>query len=230
MYTSTFSPSASLGPTGRRKSRSQYGACSGELAVPGEEAPRGADVRVGLDRVDAYGPVRDDPVRGRPRDEHIVAVADLKVTEDRLHAGPAVLDVETLVADRVAVVRADRVGHHIRQPYVVVAQQQSAAGDRVDARRAVGEQLVRGEVAGDQGVIGGQGLVARLPHPVLPYRRRDVPVVEQRGVRGEALLTHEFLVVEVPVRVPVLGVAFRRDRSRPVVVRHVTLPCALSAQ
>jgi hypothetical protein len=80
-----------------------------ELAVAGEVALRRRDVAVRLDRVEPQrGAVRrrrHPPVRGRPRDHHVVTGVDLEMAEDRLDGGRAALDVDHLVADGVAVER-----------------------------------------------------------------------------------------------------------------------------
>ena len=51
-------------------------------------------------------------------------------------------------------------------------------------------------------------------------RRRDAAVVEQRGVRGEALLPHQLLVVEPALGIAVLRVALGGDRADAPVVGH----------
>jgi hypothetical protein len=76
------------------------------------------------------------------------------------------------------------------------------------------------EVAGEEWRVGGRALVGQGPGSRVDDRRRDLPVVEQRGVGEEALLAHQLLVVERAVRLPVLGVPLARDVADAAVVRH----------
>ena len=78
-----------------------------------------------------------------------------------------------------------------------------------------------------RGTSGWFGVVERSPiaHCRAPAIVEDVAVVEQGGVRGEALLAHELLVVELPTlpaprRATVLGVPLGRDAALLLVVRH----------
>ena len=205
-----------------------------QLAVLAQVALGRRDVAVGLDADGAQrvlGRALRDPAVGRgPRDDDVVALADLERAEDGLDPGPAALDVDALVADAVAVPRARGAGHGIRQPHVAVAEQQPPAGDHVGVLDDLrGEQVVRREVARQQRVVGGGAQVADAPVAVLGDRRGDVAVVEQAGVGAEPLLAHQLLVVELahlaaPGRSPVLGVPLRGDAAHRLVVRHWLCP------
>jgi hypothetical protein len=59
-----------------------------------------------------------------------------------------------------------------------------------------------------------------VEHVARHDRRRDVPVVEQRGVGGEALDPHQLLGVEAAVRLAELRVPLARDLTDLAVVRH----------
>src|SRR5262249_44135248 len=51
-------------------------------------------------------------------------------------------------------------------------------------------------------------------------RGRQVPVIEQRRVGGEAFLTHQLFRVERAVRLPKLSVTLGRQIADPTVVGH----------
>ena len=205
-----------------------------QLAVLAEVALGRRDVAARLDADGAQRvlgrALRDPAVRRGPRDDDVVALADLERAEDGLDPRPAALDVDALVADAVAVPGARRAGHGVRQAHVAVAEQQAAAGDDVGVLDDLrGEQVVRLQVARQQRVVGRGGQVADAPLAVLGDRRGDVAVVEQAGVAAEALLAHQLLVVELadlapPGRPPVLGVPLRGDAAHRLVVRHCCCP------
>ena len=193
-----------------------------QLPVARQVALGRGDVRVGLDRVEPQWLVagRQPAVRGRAGQQHVVALASVQRAEHGLHHGAAGLDVHALVADRVAVQRAGLPGHHVGDPHVGVAQHQPPPGHRVDGLPVVAEQLVQLQVPRHQRCVRRGGDVAGGPRRGVDQRRRDAPVVEQRGVRGEALLAHQLLVVEPAVGTAVLGVPLRRDLTGSPVVRH----------
>ena len=74
----------------------------------------------------------------------VVAGADVERAEVVSTRGRAGLDVEALVADRVAVQRRGPVGDDVRDPHVVVGEQVLPAEDRVGA---AGVELVGAQVA-----------------------------------------------------------------------------------
>ncbi len=193
-----------------------------QLPEPGQVAAWRRDVAVALDRVEAQRLPRHHPaVRGGARDDRVVTRADLEIPEDRLQPPLPGLDEGALVTGGVAVVGRGAPGDHIAQPHVAVAEQQPAAGHRVDpAGIEVGEELVRREVARQQRGVRHRGLVGQLPCPRVDQRGRNAPVVEQRGVGGEPLLAHQLLAVEAAVGAPVLGVPLGGHVSHPLVVRH----------
>ena len=205
-----------------------------QLAVLAEVALRWRDVAARLDADGAQRvlgrALRDPAVRRGPRDDDVVALADLERAEHRLDPRPAALDVDALVADAVAVPRARGAGDGVRQAHVTVAEQQPAAGDDVGVLDDLrGEQVVRLQVPRQQRVVGGRAEVADAPLAVLRDGRGDVAVVEQAGVAAEALLAHELLVVELadlaaPGGSPVLGVPLRGDAAHRLVVRHCCCP------
>jgi hypothetical protein len=124
-------------------------------------------VGVGLDAVDPHQAVWHHSVGGRPRDDRVVTLGHVEVAEDGLDHRLAGLDVEALVTDGVAVVRRDGVGDHVGEPHVGVAEQESTTSHRVDAGRALVEQVVRGEMDRYQRVVGHRRLVRQIPRPVL---------------------------------------------------------------
>src|SRR4051794_35142503 len=75
-------------------------------------------------------------------------------------------------------------------------------------------------MAGLERVVGAACLVGQLPYPGVDDGRRHAPVVQQRRVRGEALLAHQLLAVEVALLVAVLGVPGRWHRTHAAVVGH----------
>ena len=124
--------------------------------------------RVGLDAVGAQrvlgGALGDPPVRRRPRDDDVVALADVERAEHRLDPRPAALDVDALVADPVAVPRARRAGHGIRDAHVAVAEHEPASGDDVGPLDVLGvEQVVQPEVPRHQRVVRRRRQVADRP-------------------------------------------------------------------
>jgi hypothetical protein len=75
----------------------------------------------------------DDPaVGGRRRHDDVVAGADLQTAEHRVEAGVAVLDVDQLVADGVAVQRAVAARVDPGHLDVVVGEQHPTTRDSVD--------------------------------------------------------------------------------------------------
>ncbi len=217
------------GPPGKSQVSLAVRAVLEELAVLAEVALRRRDVAAGLDADGAQrlraGADRQPPVSRRARDDDVVTLPDLERPEDRLDPRPPTLDVDDLVADPVAVPGARRSGDGIGQPHVTVAEQQPAAGDDVGPLDGLGrKEVVRAQVTRQQRVVGCRGEVTDAPLAVVRHRGGDVAVVEQGGVRGEALLPHELLVVELalaaPGRASVLGVPLRGDASHRLVVRH----------
>src|SRR5699024_1057826 len=67
---------------------------------------------------------------------------------------------------------------------------------------------------------GGERLVGQVPDLARADLARDLAVVEQRGVGGEALLAHELLVVEPAVVGRVLRVPLGRDAAHRAVIGH----------
>ena len=201
-----------------------------ELAVLAEIALGRRDVAVRLDAVRPQrlvaGDLGEPPVRRRPRDDDVVALADVEGAEDRLDAGSAALDVDALVADPVAVPGARRARDGIRDAHVTVAEDESATGDDVGALDRGGvEEVMELEVPGRQRMVRRRRLVRDPPHGGADRRRRDVAVVEQGAVGAEALLAHQLLVVELARGAPgagsaVLGVPLGRDAADRLVVRH----------
>ena len=78
-----------------------------------------------------------------------------------------------------------------------------------------GEQVVQLQVPRQQRAVGRQRLVGQLPRAGVDDRRRDAAVVEQRGVRGEALLAHQLLGVEARRRGGGTGCAASAGRRPP---------------
>ena len=196
-----------------------------ELPEPGEVALRRGDVAVGLDRVEPTGLARPPPVGGGPRHDDVVTGPVGQRPEHGLHDPGAGLDVDALVADRVAVVgRLPGVRDDVADPDVVVAEHEPPTGDRVRGD-AILEEPVQLQVPRLERVVGGAGLVGQLPYLAVDDRRRNAAVVEQRGVRGEALLPHQLLAVEVALGVAVLGVPLGRDGTDAAVVSHESSRC-----
>ena len=201
-----------------------------QLAVLRQVALRRRDVGVGLDAVGPQrvlgGALRDPPVRRRPRDDDVVALGDVEGAEHGLHACPPTLDVHALVAHPVAVPGTRGAGDGIRDAHVPVAEHQATARDDVGVLHVLGlEQVVQPQVPRDQRVVGRRGEVPDGPLPRTDHGRGDVAVVEQGGVGGEPLLTHQLLVVELTGsaaagRSPVLRVPLGRDAAHGLVVRH----------
>ena len=146
-----------------------------QLPVAGQVALRRRDVAVRLDRVELARLGRHPAVRGRARDDHVVAGAVGQHPEHGLDGAGAGLDVDALVADRVAVVRR-RVdaGDDVPDPDVAVAQHQPPAGDRRPCR--VGE-LVQLEVPRLQRVVRASGSGRAAPTP----RCRRSPTARRGG-------------------------------------------------
>ncbi len=179
------------------------------------------DVAVGLDGVEPARLGGHPAVGGRARDHDVVAGAVGHDAEDGLDGAGAVLDVDALVADGVAVERRGvGAGEDVGDPDVVVAEDQAATLDRAGA----GLEVVQPQVARLERVVGRARLVGELPRPAVDERRRHAVVVEQGGVGGEALLPHQLLEVESALGIAVLGVPLRRDGSRAPVVRHRPRP------
>ena len=86
-----------------------------------------------------------------------------------------------------------------------------------------------------RGSSGWLGASVAASSGVVGLRRRDrgrqMPVVEQRGVVGEALDAHQLLGVQAAVGAPELGVPLARDLADLAVVGHDVLLscCGLSA-
>ena len=220
---STSVPSTSSGSVGPCRSRSQYGAVLEELPVA-RQVPLGwRDVGVGLDHVSAQRLVAlgHPAMGGGAGQDHVVTLADRQRTEHRLDGRGPGLDVDALVADRIAVERAGLAGSDVGDADVAVAEHEAPAGDEVGALPLLArEQVVQPQVPGQQRPVLGQRLVGRLPWRRIHHRRRDGAVVEQRGVRGESFLSHQLLGVQPALRRAVLGVPLGWDRPDAAVVRH----------
>ncbi len=198
-----------------------------ELALAGQVALRRADVPARLDHQQAQGirALGHPPVRRRHRQQDVVAGADVQRPEDRLDGAGAGLHEHALVARRVAVERAGHGRDHVRDPHIVVGQEvlttRHGVG-RVGVRgeRVGGDELVRAQVPRPQRVVGAAFGRRRVVRVGLEDRRRQVVVVEQRGLRGETLDPQQFLGVEAAVRPAELRVALARHLADAAVVRH----------
>ena len=197
-----------------------------QLAVAGQVALRRRDVAVGLDGVERAPALhrRHPPVGRRARDDDVVAgAASSSVAEDGLDGGRAGLDVDALVADRVAVERATA---HAGDDVGESARRRCRARSRrpVTASTPVAPSSNSSCSSRWRGVSGWLGARPGRAAPTASHvddRRRDAAVVEQRRVGGEALLPHQLLVVQVPLGGAVLGVPLGRDAAGSAVVRHV---------
>ena len=79
-----------------------------------------------------------------------------------------------------------------------------------------------------EGMVGGCALIAQFPDRCVDDGRRDLAVVQQRRIRGETFLSHQFFVVEVAGLVTVLGVTLRWDVAELSIERHDGAPfCAV---
>jgi hypothetical protein len=183
------------------------------------------DVRIRLDAVGA-DTVRtgQPPVRRRARQQDVVALACVECAEHGFDHRRAGFDVDALVADRVPVQRGGLPGPHVRDADVVVAEDEPAPGDDV-GRLDVGflEKFVEFQVPGEQRLVRHRRLVGQAPVARVDERGRDLAVIEQRRVGGEALLAHQLLVEQVAVLVAELGVSLRRNAAPPLVVRHAPI-------
>ena len=194
-----------------------------ELPLARQVASRRPDVAGRLGHQRAQLALRYPSVGGRRGDDDVVAGSDRQAAEDGLYQGGAALDVHALVADRVAVQRGRLVGYRVGDPDVAVGQQVLATEHRVGGRgRAV--ELVRLEVPRLERMVGTTVEHRAVEDLAGHDGGRQVPVVEQRGVGGEALDAHQLLGVEPAVRSPELGVALARDLADLPVVGHRTLP------
>ncbi len=207
-----------------------------ELPACGQITLGRGDVGVGLDRVGAQGlgpigggPGRHPAVRSSARDQDVVPTRRLERPEHGLHRRRAALDVHALVADRVAVQRRGRAGDRVGDPDVAVAEHEPAPGHGVGAG-PVPVEAVQAQVPRPQWVVRRRAQVGQVPGAAVDDRRRDTRVVEQRGVRGEALGPHQFLVVERAVGTAELRVPLGRDLPRHPVIGHgPILPRAAAA-
>src|SRR5690625_697351 len=194
-----------------------------QLAIAGEVAPGRSNVAGRLDAVGAYGARtrRDPAVRRRPRDNDVVTGPDVEVPEHRLHGGRAVLDVHTLITRGVPVERGGRRGDDIADAHVTIAQYQAPRGDDVGCCRVfVREQAVQHQMPGEQRLVRRGALFGQRPWPGVDQSRGHAGVIEQRRVRGEALLADQLFKVQRPVWAPMLSVPFGWDVSDTAVVRH----------
>ncbi|MEH3032486.1 MAG: hypothetical protein PGN07_00220 [Aeromicrobium erythreum] len=195
-----------------------------QLAEAREVAPGRGDVAVGLDRVEPArtGSRVGHPPVGRGAGDHdVVAGAVRQRAEDGLDRPVACLDVDALVADRVAVVPGGSARHDVADADVAVAEDEAAVGHRVGlVGRGVVEEVVQRQVPGLERVVRGRRLVRDLPDLARDDRRGDGAVVEQGGVGGEPLLAHELLVEQGAVGVAELGVALAGHGPDLAVVRH----------
>ena len=149
----------------------------------------------------------------------VVAGADVSAPKVDSTRGRAGLDVEALVADRVAVQRRRPVGDARRRcgtSSLASRCWRPSTGSAPAGVELVGLQVARLErqVRRPASTAGG---VERLGGD---DRGRQVPVVEQRRVGGEALLAHQLLGVEAAVGLAELGVPLARDLADAAVVRH----------
>lgn len=164
-------------------------------------------------------------MRGRHGQQHVVAGLGLEGAEHGLDVRGARLDVDHLVAHHVAIERRGLLGHGIRDAHVGVAEDHPAAGDDVGVvPDALREQIVQLQVPRLERMVRSRGLLRHRPFAGFDDRRRDVLVVQQRGIGREAFLTHQLLVVEVAVVVAVLGVTLGRDDAELSVERHGSAP------
>jgi hypothetical protein len=201
-----------------------------ELALRRQVALRRPDVAARLQREEVDLAVRPDAVGARRRDDEVVAVADLEAAVDRVDGRGAAVDVEQLVAGRVAVQRAGRGRGDEADGDVVVAEQPPPVGDRVGVPAEL--QVLRLERPRLERVVRGERAAVLLDGDSVDDRRRQAAVVEQRGVGGEALDAHQLLGVEPAVRLPERGVPLVRDLAYSPVVRHrhPLLTCPLCEQ
>ena len=203
-----------------------------ELAVARQVPGGRRDVRVRLDHVAAQRLVaaRDPAVGGRAGEEHVVAAGDRERAEDRLDHAPPGLDVDALVADRVAVEGRRLPGDDVGDPDVRVPQHEPPARHGVGGLPLLaGEEAVQVEVSRQQRLVHRRGEVAGRPRGGVDDRRGDREVVEDRGVRAEALLAHHLLGVQGAGVVPVLGVALRGHVPDPSVVHGLLLVTSAAA-
>ena len=96
----------------------------------------------------------------------------------------------------------------------------AVGADAAEDGIAGGREIERAQVARLEGAVEGR-LVGRARNRLGRHdRRRRVPVVEQRRVGGEALLTHQLLGVQAAVGPAELGVTLRRYLTGAAVVGH----------
>ena len=170
---------------------------------------------------DLHAPDQVEPP-GRPDREHeIVAGAVAERPEDRVADAGALVDIQHLVGDPIAVELA--VGHRggrsgDAEDHVVVEVERDAAADdvalrldRTGLREAVSMEAVVGRLELDP---------AALLDLVRPRRRRQV--VEEGAATGESLDPEQLLGVEAAVRGAVLGVALPGDAAAGDVVHEAT--------
>src|SRR5450759_4095953 len=195
-----------------------------QLTVLAQVALWWGNVRARLDAVGAQRLLSGGyPTVGRrSRNDQIVATGNVKTTEYSLDSSGAALDEHALVTNSIAIERAWRVSHDVGDPNVPVAQNELSAGHRVNPSPGfIDEEVVQLEVTRQQGVVGRRRQrVPEVPRSGLADGRGKVPVIEQRRVRGEALLPHQLLVEETAISGAVLRVPLVGHVADPLVVRH----------
>jgi hypothetical protein len=159
-------------------------------------------------------------MRCRRRDHDVVPLADVEPAVDALERCRTRLDVDELVADRVAVQRPVAVRRHVADAHVAVAEQELAAAEEVTASL----ERMRPEVARSQRQVRLECLWLDLDLLGCGDRGRDLTVVEQCGLATEPLDAHELLGVQAPVRTTELGVALVGHLTHAAVVRHRLSP------
>ena len=185
-----------------------------QLPVVVAVAPRRNDLRR---RLEVEHPLLGAGVRvqppGRPDRQHeVVAGAVAERAEDRVADAAALVDVQHLVGDPVAIERPG--GHRLgraddAEDHVVVEVQRDPSRDRVASRRH--RTGLRQPMAMEPVVGGLDGDPADRLDLVGLRRRRDV--IEDRAASGEALHPEQLLGVEAAVGGAVLRVTLRRDAA-----------------
>ena len=161
---------------------------------------------------------RNNPVGGRRGKHEVVTRSRGDDAEHGLHDPAAGLDVQQLVTDGVAVQRRRFGRHDVRHCDVRVGEQQPAPGHCI--RGSTGVELVGPHVPWQQRMVGDRRLRRWLPGLGSDDRGRQMPVVQQRGDAGEALLPHQLLGVQPAVWSVELDVALAGHITHGSVVRH----------
>ncbi len=132
-----------------------------ELAVAGQIAARGADVTGGFGEQGPHrllGRIDHPAVDGRRRDHDVIAAGERDRAEGRLEDACTRLDEDELVADRVLGKRAVLAADEVRDPGVVVDEEEVAVGDRIAPRL----QFMGSEVPRPERMVGCDLLVFDL--------------------------------------------------------------------